>query len=764
MSETVIDNLVIEISTDSSAASSNIDKVSKSLKGLNQHAGKTDKTAKALKSLARSIRGISVSGALRGIVKDVNSYVENVNLFTISMGKYADEAMSYAKKVQSAMGVDISEFIRNQAIFKNMADGFGMAEDKAYTLSKGLTELAYDMSSFYNVGMEEVFQRLQSGVAGEIEPVRRWGIALDQASMKQWMLQKGIKANIATMNQADKALVRYNMIVETMSSKGAIGDLARTIQTPANAIRILKQQITQLSRAIGSLLIPVMVKVIPYVQAFVKVVTQAAQAIAKLFGVDLDFNVDYSGVTTGIVGVGDAMDDAAKSAKKLKDYTMGFDELNIISPDTGSAAAQQAGLSGLDLEALSVWDDSIFESINSDVDRLAEKMRGLVALVAAVGAGLALWKISTILSGGLNFVRSKLAEIAASILGMSTPKAGLAKVIGFLTGHAKGIAITAVAVTAVFLALRDLWKHSETFRSAVTNALTNVKNAFINLKDTVWNDVVNPILEAFGITAGSFSDLYATCIRPIVEWIATLFVNVLGASIVAVIDTASAFATIFGEVIGFVANGISTFVSGTVSAVTGLVEKMKAQWKSIRENTENVWQAIGKAIITVMESLPEPIKNVINGMISMFEFWANRIIGAVNAIIGALNSIKVTIPEWVPGLGGKSWGISIPYVPTISLPRFEDGGFIEDGLFTMNHGEIAGKFSNGKSVVANNQQIVDGIAEGVYRAMMQVQNEESEKPMQVNVYLDGKQVSKSVNKYNDSRGKVIMGNSLGYNF
>lgn len=758
MSETRIDNLIIEISADSSAASSSIDKVSKSLKGLNSAANGTKNTSKLLKSLSSAIKSFSVTQGLRKAIADVNSYVENVNLFTVSMGKYADEAMVYAKRVESAMGVDISEFIRNQAIFKNMADGFGVAEEQAYKLSKGLTELAYDMSSFYNVNMEEVFQRLQSGVAGEIEPVRRWGIALDQASMKQWMLQKGIKANISTMNQADKAMVRYNMIVETMANKGAIGDLARTIQTPANAIRILNQQVTQLSRAFGTLLIPILIKVIPYIQAFVKAVTNAAQAIARLLGIDLDFNVDYSGITSGIGGMGDAMDDAAKSAKKLKDYTMGFDELNIINPDTGSGTGQQIGGASLGLEALSVWDDSIFDSINSRVDELAGKMEWLVGPVTAVGVAFAGWKISS-------WIASELTAISDALIAIAGVK-GVSNVLSFFGTHKLGIALAALAIAAVALALVDLWENSETFRNKVKEVIGEIQVAFDNLKQAVWDHMVTPVLEAFGITAGSFKDLYTTHIRPIVEKIATVFIEILGGAIVATLEFFTGLVTHVGEAMGNVAQFIANMATAGVENITTMKDQFKNLWDQVKGNTitkvtelkdglKNVWDKI----LQGFSDLRDGIKSRID---SIKEFFG-ELISKVNEAIRAIEDFLTV------DIGNLSIGVNLPEIGSgekfgLKVEKYATGGFLEDGLFTMNHGEIAGKFSNGQSVVANNQQIVDGIADGVYRAMMQAQGEESSKPLQVNVYLDGKQISKSVDKYNNSRGVSIMGNGLGYNF
>lgn len=783
MSETVIDNLIIEISTDSSKAGSNIDIVTAALNRLKGSSSSLSKATAGLSGLNKAIKGIAsskIASALGSAVKNVNSYVENVNLFTVSMGKYADEAFRYAQRVQDAMGVDSSEFIRNQAIFMQMAEGFGVAEKEAYQLSKGLTELAYDISSFYNTDMETAFQRLQSGVAGEIEPVRRWGIALDQASMKQWLMKKGIDANVNSLTQADKALVRYNMMVETLSNNGAVGDLARTLETPANAIRILQQQITQLSRAIGSLFIPVLVKVIPYIQAFVKVATEAAQALANLLGINISFDVDYSGLNAGVSGVADAYDDAAKSAKKLKDYTMGFDELNIINPNTGSAASgTAAGIQGLGLEAMSVWDESIFDGINNKVDELTGKMKVLLGVVVAVGVAFEAWKIGSVIVGGLQSIIGVAQALRLAFAGFPNlasklfPGNSMSKVfnafstLGAMTAKQKLLFGGLVTVTAlVVAALIDLWKNSETFRDTVKSVIDEVKAAFVGLKDAVWEKVVVPIMDALGIAATSFEDLYARYIRPIVEKIATALVVGLGGAVVGVIDLFSLAVTLIGAAVEGIALLISTFATNAVTNITTMKDQFKSLWEQIRRNTvdkvtelktwlDNTWDKV----IQGFERLKEGIRSRIDSIKGFF----GGLIDTINSAIRAIEDF-LTID-----IGNTSIGIDLPEIGKrdgfgLKVEKYATGGFLEDGLFTMNHGEIAGKFSNGKSVVANNQQIVDGIADGVYRAIMMAQNEESERPLQVNVYLDGKQVSKSVNKYNSSKGVSIMGNSLGYNF
>lgn len=719
-------------------------------------------------------------------ITEMNSYIENVNLFTVSMGKYADGAMDYAEKVQDAMGIDMSEFIRNQGIFMNMASGFGVAEDKAYKLSKGLTELAYDISSFYNVDVDTAFQRLQSGIAGEIEPVRRWGIALDQASMQEWMLKKGIDAKVNSLNQADKAMIRYNMMVEAMAGNGAIGDFARTLITPANAIRILQQQITQLSRAIGSLFIPILIKVIPYVQAFVKVLTSAIQTIASFFGFQMP-QIDYSGMenlSAGASGASDSLDDAAKSAKKLKDYTMGFDELNIISPDTGAAAGSNlsAGVSGLGLDPASVWDEGKMKSIDDQTKQLTDRMKVLLGIVLAIGTAFLVWKIGTGIASGIKAISTGLLAVKAALLGFPAIAGQVAPSLAPITGllakigaHAVPILAVAAAIAAITLAVVDLWKNSEPFRDAFGTVWDNIKTAVSDAKQTI-EDSINGVLTALDLPAVKLEELYGTYIRPIVEKIGLIFLDVFGNLIVGAIKTfAGIFETITGLVVGLFTgdwaqalNGLGTIWDGLFSALPTPVqtalqsvgEKLSTWWGNVK-----AWFEKNVAPKFTLEYWLEKFENLKTSFVTTIKNAINAAIELVNKFISWLNScmqfswdaIVVAGKELVPA--GSIQLFTIPLIP-----KFEKGGFIEDGLFTMNHGEIAGKFSNGKSVVANNQQIVDGIAQGVYQAMMQASRDEQDKPIQVTVVMDGKTVAKSVNKYNDGKGRSIMGNGLAYNY
>jgi hypothetical protein len=154
------------------------------------------------------------------------------------------------------------------------------------------------------------------------------------------------------------------------------------------------------------------------------------------------------------------------------------------------------------------------------------------------------------------------------------------------------------------------------------------------------------------------------------------------------------------------------------------------------------------------EGFTQTIKNMLNAGIDML----NQFIGWLNSkLTFSWDGLSIAGKEIYPG--GSVQLLSIPQI----TQRFANGGFIEDGLFTMNHGEIAGRFSNGQSVVANNQQIVEGIAAGVYEAVVAAMNATSGRQGQsVNVYLDGRQITAAVEKRQSERGMQLIGDQLGY--
>lgn len=395
-----------------------------------------------------------------------NQYIEDLNLFNASMGQYATEAQKYAEQVGEILGIDPGEFMRNQGTFNTIISGFGVASDKAYLMSKNLTQLGYDIASFFNISFEDAMQKLQSGISGELEPLRRLGYDLSVARLQEEALALGIEKKVSAMTQAEKSQLRYYAIMTQVTT--AQGDMARTLNAPANQLRVLQAQVTQCARALGNIFIPALNAVLPYAIALAKVIRMIANAIASLFGFKLP-EVDYSGISAGASAVGDLANNAGdasdglgkagKAAKKLKNALLGIDELNVLSPNdsssSGSGSGSGAGIGGSDLGIDLPTYDFLGDAITSKVDEIVQMIKDAMWEITAVISGFLL-AIGTILvvTGaniplGLGLMAVGAVGLAATVManwnGMSER---LAKVLTLVTGVLGGFLLAIGAFLA----------------------------------------------------------------------------------------------------------------------------------------------------------------------------------------------------------------------------------------------------------------------------------------------------------------------------
>ena len=338
----------------------------KSAKGFDKMATKVGTTAIKLTALMVGLRKFATLIS-NGILESMN-YTETLNLFTVSMGEYADSAKKYAEYAGEALGIDPAEFMRNQAMFNTVIKGFGVGADAAAYMSQNVTQLAYDMASLDNITIEEAMQKLNSAIAGELEPVRRVGYDLSQSRLTQMAQDpenygnmtfsineqtgaieanteayennsNAVIANYNDMTQAEKVQLRYIALMKQVPWTQQ--DLARSLNDPANQLRIFKAQLVQTSRALGNVFIPVLNQVLPYLQAGAMMLKEWLNYLAALAGYELPDMSDRawidSDVTDAYDDIADDMGSAAGSAKKLKDYLIGIDELNVLNPDDGTS-------------------------------------------------------------------------------------------------------------------------------------------------------------------------------------------------------------------------------------------------------------------------------------------------------------------------------------------------------------------------------------------------------------------------------------------
>lgn len=193
----------------------------------------------------------AVSGAAIKLGMDA---VESENLFSVSMGKMSDSARAWSEDLRKNLGLNSYEVRKNIGTFNVMLKSMGLTEDAAFGMSKGLTQLAYDMASFYNLSTDEAFQKLQSGISGEVEPLKRLGIIVNETTIKNYALTHGIIKQGQTMTESQKIVARYGAIIEQTSA--AQGDLARTMDSPANKLRLLQSRMQEAAINLGTALLP----------------------------------------------------------------------------------------------------------------------------------------------------------------------------------------------------------------------------------------------------------------------------------------------------------------------------------------------------------------------------------------------------------------------------------------------------------------------------------------------------------------------------
>ena len=393
-----------------------------------------------MRNMAKLVSLKAIAEYLGNAVAKFNDFYEATDLFHNAMGNLSGEADTLISKMQGLLGVDPTKAMTYMATIQSLGTSFGLTSDKAYILSKNLTQLAYDEGSYWNKNVAETFTAMSSAISGEIEPIRRLGVDLSQARLQQELLALGFNKQVSSLSQADKAVLRYIAIMKQTAN--VQGNLAQTIQSPANQIKILKAQLDMLAKSVGSLLYPAMKSILPPLIAAVQLIREFVQWVAKLMGVKVVFT-DFTKSAGSVGGIGDAMDDTTdstkKAAKALKDYTMGFDELNIIDPTQGSSGSGGGASAGNILGDVDLSGYDMFKQYNEEfakqIDAIKQKIKDMLPIIGAVTAALALWKIVDFLTDVATAI-SKMTDLQKLALSIATVVIEASLVFSFAKGYA----------------------------------------------------------------------------------------------------------------------------------------------------------------------------------------------------------------------------------------------------------------------------------------------------------------------------------------
>lgn len=399
-----------------------------------------DSSINKINILKKTISFGAIAVGLRqgfNLVKDIAEanidLIETNNLFEVSMGKVVDEygnldteaskyyikAMAFQDEMNEKLGTNKSELKQYQAMYYSMLKSQGINKDASYLMSESLTKAGYDIASLYNLEINEAMEKIQSGLAGQIEGLRQIGIDVSESSLSKILNDVGITdRSVQQLSYAEKEVARYIAIMEQAGQ--AQGDFAKTFESPANQIRVFKNQLLELKQVAGSFIVNTFGNIIVYVNAVVMTIKEVLKSLASLFGYDLDTSNSNSSVGSVVDDIDDGLDSAVDKAKELKKQLMGFDEINNIAPETSSNSNSSGTITGIDdklLNALTEWDNKM-SSISGKAQEIRDKMlewlgfhrtdeggwelnegltnmEKLLDVVKTIGIAIGTWKVSS---------------------------------------------------------------------------------------------------------------------------------------------------------------------------------------------------------------------------------------------------------------------------------------------------------------------------------------------------------------------------------
>lgn len=598
-----------------------------------------------MRNMAKLVSLKAIATYLGNAAEKFNSYYEAANLFGVSMKGMTGEASAFINKMETLLGIDPTEAMNNMATIQGLTTSFGMASDKAYVLSKNLTQLGYDLASLKNIPVAESFTKIQAAISGELEPIRRLGVDISNARLQQELLNLGYSQSVSTLSQADKAVLRYIAIMKQTTD--AQGDFARTLSSPANMIRILQAQLNSLARAVGSLLYPALKSILPPLIAAVELVKELVTGIASLMGVKVEFP-DFSSASDAVGGVTDAMDNTTKAtgkaAKAFKNYIMGFDELNVIQKDNGSSGGSGSGsgaagniLGDVDLSGYDMF-KQYNEEFAKQIDGIKEKIRGMLPIIGAVTAALALWKLTTFIADLVDAIK-KISILKGMVAG------GILIGLGFFLmfdGIKKAIEDKLNAIN-----FAEILVGAITFVGGAS--LLGAKIAEFIMTSFADSSVAQAIAAAGGKMGGA---LIGAAVAGVVAGVAmfvtgiydalTNGLNILNGLLIPTGSTmaGAAVGAIIGSLGGPIGTAAGALIGLLIGALTDVGIAVYQNWDKIKSTVVKKWGDLKSwwagTVIPAIESIPAKIGNIVDSVVSWFSELPGKIGHALGYAVGTL--------------------------------------------------------------------------------------------------------------------------------
>lgn len=669
-----------------------------------------------------------------------NSFSERAKKLTAKMSGFnvnVDGTLTASR--MPSLGLDPNKLMNYQAMFGQMSSSMGVASETSLKLSNALTMIGADLASVKNMNFDKVWEDMASGLAGMSRTLDKYGVNIRNVNLQQKLNELGIKANISALNQNDKALLRGIILLDT--TRYAWGDLANTLNQPANQLRLIEGNIQNLSRTIGNLFLPVVAKVLPYINGFVIALQRLFTWLGKIFKIKLDDLIPKgggggSGAISDLIGdtgeLEDGLNAATAAAKKLNKQVRAFDELNVINTSSGGAGGAGAGGIGSGLldeafneayqEYLDAWNDA-FANVEDKAQGIADKIQAFfkdlfkpiaTAWNSEGNRVVVGWK------GALQEIGKLVRNIGSDFMTMWQQQ-GTVDIfkdifhvigdIGFIVGNLAENFRTAWNTNEVGL---HIFENIRDVIGAVTKNIRKAADYTVQWSKTLdFYPILSSIQEwtkslvsVFDALSGMVSDFYTQALLPLGKW-------TLEKGLPSLLDVATDLNKsidwnkirkslqglnkelvkigkfTFTGAVDFIGKFLSPIAAWTmnkalptlVDTVTDFSQRIK--WDALNENLRKFWEGLSRFAVGIGDGLILFFKSVSPFFTSALAAVINGIGAALGALGEALNKIPIEVAQM---LGGAIGGILTVFATHQAV------GVVISGISTALHG-LSGAFA-----------------------------------------------------------------------
>ena len=761
-----------------------------------QMRGITNIASKAGKILAGAFAIKKITEFTSACLDLGSDLAEVQNVVDVTFSKMNEQVNNFAQNAVFQFGLSETMAKQYTGTFGAMAKAFGFVESEAYAMSTTLTGLAGDVASFYNITQGEAYTKLKSVFTGETESLKDLGVVMTQTALDQFALANGYGKTTAKMTEQERVALRYAFVQQQLSL--AQGDFARTSDSWANQVRILKLQFDSLRASLGQGFIAALTPVIKVINTIMGKLVQLANVFSafmkRLFGVKSDSSSGIGAVASDVSSATNAMDNlsnstsgvgsaAKKAAKEIKGL-MGIDEINTISStgsDSDSGSGDSSGIGNIGMDD---WDfsqqEKATDGLLSKVEVFADKVRNIFKnisnfikkhkeIILSIIGGLVSGIIAFFIAGNWGAITGAIASVIGwiELIPTALGLAGLA-----LTTPAALIAGAVAVVTTAFL---YLWQTSDSFRNALING---------------WNALVSALTPYFKAIMGALKlvgDFLVTVLKPILFllWDAwcTVVDNIVKVTMSLWTNCIAPVVKFLGECLKKIIDGLNEIWQAWKPTIEKIGEILIVIWNTCLKPVIN-W--LGNEFIQAFRNVGNYIKPILEGLKIMFDGLIDFIVGVftgnwqrawqgvqnifrgifdgltniakkpLNAIIDAINTMirglnKIKLPNWIPGFGGM--GINIP-----TIPKLAKGGIVDAPTIAM-----VGEF--GKEIVMpleNNTGWITDLANKVAERLPSQSSNTSNNNQPINFTIQvgtttlGKIVIDSINKVQRQAGTTLL--------